>query len=417
MDPALVTSVALAIGLGLLVGLERQWSHERIAGIRTFPLVTLLGVLAGHVSGAASPWILAAGFVGLVGVLLIGNFAALRVEGPKLGITTEVAALVMYLVGVALVAGEIQLAIAVTGCVVVLLHSKSYLHSFTERIGEEEFRALSRLVLIGLVILPALPDHEWGPYGVLNPFRIWSMVVLIVGMSMLAYVGQRLVGERAGMVLAAVLGGLISSTAATISYARRTRREPGLAHAAALQIMIASTIVIARVIVEVAVVAPDRLTTMLAPLGAMLLFMGLISGISFWLMHQSLAVPPERAPPSDLKGAILFGLLFALVLVGVAWAKDHYGSRGVYAVAFLSGLTDVDAITLSTARLLESGSLEVGTAWRVILLGAMANLLFKGAAVAVLGTPRLFARVALLFGITLAGGAALLAFWDFAPSM
>lgn len=412
MPSSLILSLALAIGLGLLVGLERQWAREPVAGIRSFPLVVLLGVLAGHVSRGSAPWVVAAGFLALLGVLLIGNIAALRVGPPEPSVITEVAALVMYLVGVSLVSGETTFAIAVTGCVLVLLHSKSLLHNFAGRIGEGEFRAITRLVLIGLVILPILPDRSFDPYAVLNPFRIWSMVVLIVGISMVAYIVQQVVGPRAGSVLAAVLGGLISSTAATIGYARRTRSTPAFSKAAALQIMIASTVVVARVIAEVAVVAPDRLTTTLGPLITLLVCMGCLAACWGYLTRSASPPPLVREPPSDLKGAILFGLLYAVVLVGVAWAKDHYGARGVYFVAALSGLTDVDAITLSTARLLEQGQLEDDIAWRVIILGAMANIAFKGGAVALLGAPRLLPPILLLFGLSLGGGAALLYWWN-----
>ncbi len=412
MEPALVQSLALAIGLGMLVGLERQWVREPVAGIRTFPLFVLLGVLAGHASHGSAPWTVAAGFLAVLGVLVIGNFAALRAEQPQPGITTEVAALVMYLVGAVLVAGETRFAIAVTGCVLVLLHSKDVLHRVAERIGEDEFRAITRLVLMGLVILPLLPDREMGPYGVLNPHAIWRMVVLIVGISMAAYLVQRLVGPRAGLLLSAVLGGLISSTAATIGYSRRTLAQPELAGAAALQIMIASTVVVVRVIAEVAIAAPRRLTVTVGPLVAMLLAMAVIAAASFWISRKRLAIPLEREPPSDLKGPLLFGALYALVLIGVAWAKDQWGSRGLYAVAAISGLTDVDAITLSTARLLQANQVDVSTGWRVILVGAMANLVFKGVVAGALGTKRLLARVAVLFGLSLLCGAALLAFWS-----
>jgi len=407
----MVQNLAIALGLGLLVGVERERASAGVAGVRTFALITMLGAMAGSVPEAARPGALAVALAGVVALLVTGNMIASRAGRGDPGMTTEIAAVLMFTVGAALAGGLRVIATVVAGVVALLLHWKKPLHTLVARLGEADVQAVMRLVLIGLVILPVLPDRTFGPYGVLNPFRIWLMVVLIVGISLASYVAWRLFGARTGTLLGGALGGLISSTAATVGYARRTRHSPSDASAAAVMILVASTIVFARVLFEVAVVAPEHLLTLGAPILAML---GIMAGISvaFWSRTRTaLDVQDAAEPPSDLRAAIVFGLLYGAVLVAIAFAREHAGTGGLYAVAALSGLTDVDAITLSTSQLVSAGRLEVATGWRLILVGAMANLLFKGGAVAVLGHRRLTVRVAMLFGIAVIGGLSILAIW------
>jgi uncharacterized membrane protein (DUF4010 family) len=285
------------------------------------------------------------------------------------------------------------------------------LHGFVDRIGEGDLRAFVRFVLIALVILPLLPNRAYDIYGVVNPFEIWLMVVLIVGISLAAWVVYKLMGPRVGTVLAGVLGGFISSTATTVSSARRGRHDPSAAPAAALVIMLASTVVFVRVLVEIAAVAGGLFGSIAPPLAVMMIYMLLISLATLVRVRRELQPPEEHEAPSNLGAAILFGALYAAVLFAAALAKEHFGPEGLYVVAGLSGLTDMDAITLSSAKLVEAGHIDPGTGWRVILVGALANLAFKGGAVAVLGSPRLKRRMAFLFGLTIAGGVAILAVW------
>jgi uncharacterized membrane protein (DUF4010 family) len=321
------------------------------------------------------------------------------------------AALVMYAVGVALGYDQIALGLTVGGCVAVLLQWKQPLHRLVGRFSEADIRAIFQLVLIALVILPVLPNKSYGPYGVLNPFEIWLMVVLIVGISVVGYIAYKFLGARAGTLLGAILGGLISSTAATVSYSRRTRHAPETANLAAFVIMIASTIVFGRVVFEIAVVAPDILAKVVPPLAIIMVTMGAIAACLYWMRRGEAAQIPIEEDPSQLKAAIVFGLLYAAVLFAVAAVKEHFDDRGLYAVAALSGLTDMDAITLSTAQLIKRDELSVDTGWRMILIGALSNLVFKCAAVAVLGHRKLLLRVFLAFAISMTVGILLILFW------
>ena len=408
---AALQQLAIALGLGLLVGLQRERADTPLAGFRTFALATVLGTLCGQLAPAFGPWLPAAGLIALAGLLAAGNLLLARREAKDVGLTTEVALLLLFVVGVALAAGHQAAALVVGGGTAVVLYLKPELHGFAERIGEKDFRAIMQFALITLVILPTLPDRPYGPYGVLNPRQIWLMVVLVVGLGLAGYVGYKLFGERRGTLVAGLLGGLVSSTATTVSYARRSRELPA-AGGAALVIVLASAVVFARILVELAVTSPALLRATAAPAGA-LLALALLIGALLWRRGMrdgdGEVTPPEN--PSQLKPALLFGLLYAAVLLAVAFARDRFGGRGLFVVAVLSGLTDVDAITLSTGRLVAGGRLPADVGWRAVILAALANLAFKTGIVAVLGTRRLLALVAACFGaIGLAGGL-LLALW------
>jgi uncharacterized membrane protein (DUF4010 family) len=412
VDPLFV-ELGIALALGLLVGLQRTWSDHEEAGIRTFPLITALGFLAGLLADTFGGWVVGAGLLGVAAVLLTSNLGLFRrSSNPDTGVTTEMAALVMYGVGAALAAGYMAMALVTGGVVAVLLHSKEPLHDLTDRIGEADIEALIRLTIIALVILPVLPDRDLGPFQVLNPFEIWMMVVLIVGISMAGYVAYKLFGAKGGALAAGFLGGLISSTATTVSYARRSVAEPARSTGAALVILVASTVVFGRVLAELGVVAPGLFTRVAPPIVAMMFIMILLSWV-FLLRAKDVHEYElqEREPPSDIKAAIVFGGLYAAVLLAVAFARQYLPPSGLYIVAAISGLTDIDAITLSTAQLMQSGGLDPSTGWRVVQVGALANLAFKGGVVAVLGHPRLRARIAASFGLALVGGGLILWLW------
>ena len=408
-DPFLQLFVAL--GLGLLVGLQRERVDPAIAGIRTFALITVFGALAALLGRSFGGWIVAVGLLVAAALVLSGNLVRLSRGDAEPGQTTEFTAVIMYCVGALVVMAPLAVSVVLTGAVAFLLHAKEPLHRFVDRMGEQDVRAIMQLVLIALVILPILPDRPFGPYQVLNPYQIWWMVVLIVSLSLAGYVAFKLFGAHAGSALSGVLGGLISSTATTVSYARRTRETPESSRLAALVVVIASAVVFGRVLVEIAAVAPSYLIYMGPPIAVMLGVMIVVS-LGAWLLGRDRnAEPPEPENPAELKSALVFGALYAGILLAVAFARDRFGAAGLYTVAAISGLTDMDAITLSTSRLVAGGGLEPSTGWRAILLAGLSNLVFKAGLVAALGSRGLFGRIALLFGLALAGGGVILWLW------
>ena len=409
---SLFVRLGVALALGLLVGIQRERSGSRIAGLRTFPLVTLLGALSALLGSASGGWLPAAALLALAGTIGVGNLLASK-EGPRDGgITTEVAALLMFLVGAAVVAGWTKAAVVLGGLIAVLLHFKRELHGLASKLAENDAVAFARFVLVALVILPVLPDEAYGPFEVLNPREIWWMVVLIVGIGLASYVAWRVWGANAGTLLAGILGGLISSTATTASYARRTRQTPAASALAAVVLLIASTVLYARVLAEIAAVAPGQLRALAPPLAAMLLVFVVLSGLAWTRRGDEAAHVPPPEDPAELRPAFLFAVAYALVLFAVAAARHYFpGDRALYVVALVSGLTDVDAITLSTSQLVERGELGPQTGWRLILIASLSNLGFKAGMVAALGDRGLFRRIVVWFGLGAAAGVAMLALW------
>lgn len=403
--------LAVSLLLGLLVGLQRERTESSVAGIRTFPLIAMFGTVCAWLAAAYGGWILGAGVLAVAALFVAGNLIRSQGGDKDAGQTTEIAAVLLYAVGAYLVIGEMAVAVALGGAIALLLHYKQPLHAFVAGIEEDDVRAIMQFALVTLVILPVLPNETYGPYEVLNPFNVWLMVVLIVGISLAGYVAYKLFGARAGALLGGSLGGLISSTATTVSFARRSSGSPSSPAISALVIMIAATTVFLRLLIEIAAVAPMQFMQLAPPLAAMLLACAVIGALA-WRRARGLDPQlPRRGNPANLGLALLFGGLYALILLAIAAAKEELGSAGLYSVAVLSGLMDMDAITLSTARLASQGRLEADTGWRVIMLASLSNILFKGGLVAVIGSRALLREVALLFGAALLAGIAILWFW------
>jgi uncharacterized membrane protein (DUF4010 family) len=403
--------LGIALGLGLLVGLQRERTDARLAGFRTFPLITILGALSGLLGEGFGGWVIGLGLVGLTAIIVVGNLEALRAKNEPSGVTSEAALLVMYAVGAYLMVGHSSVAIAIGGTVAVLLHLKPEMHALAAKILDRDFKAIMQFALISLVILPILPNEYYGPYRVLNPFKIWLMVVLIVGISLGGYITYKILGPRAGTWAAGVLGGLISSTATTVSYSRRSKEAPKSHVLATFVILAASAIVFLRVLILVGATAPAFLRDVAVPMGVMFGTIGALS-VRSWLASRTEAGPmPAQSNPTELKPAIIFALLFTVILVGVAAAKNYFGSKGLYAVAVLSGLADMDAITVSITQLVNTQTLPASTGWRLILVASMSNLVFKAGVVALLGDRKLFFRVAGSFAVAFAVGVLILLFW------
>jgi uncharacterized membrane protein (DUF4010 family) len=410
MDIHTLQILVAAFGLGLLVGLQRERAASEVAGIRTFPLITLSGSLTGLLAQHYGGWVLAAGLLAMTALVISASIIKQRRTYDP-GLTTEVAALFMYCLGAYLCIGSLAVGVMLGGLVAVLLQLKDYLHDIVRKLGDHDIHAIMRFTAIALVILPLLPDRNFGPYLVLNPFDIWRMVVIIVGISLFGYAAYKVFRETAGTLLAGLIGGLISSTATTVSYARRTRGVPAASPLAALAIMLASTVAFLRITLVFSVIAPIQALALTPPLIIMFLVMSAISAVMYFHRTGEATEMPEQENPTELGSAVFFGALYAGILVAVAAARDWLGEGGLYLVAMLSGLTDVDAITLSTGRLVGQLQLEASTGWRLVLTAAIANLAFKAGATAILGDRGLFLRVFAAFGLASVGGLLLILFW------
>ncbi len=402
-----IIGLGIALAIGFIIGLEREWAENKPVGVRSFALIGAFGGVSALMLSETGGWPIAAG------LLVLGMIVVMHLRNRQLeGITTLVAAFVVYLLGAAAVAGYWLPAIVLGGAITVLLHWKKPLHRWVDKLGERDFEIIVRFVLIALVILPVLPNKNFGPYDVFNPFTAWLLVVLIVAINLVGFITFRLVGTRAGGWLAGLVGGLVSSTATTISYAGMSKRRRDLAPVAALVILVASAVVYGRVLLELAVVAPGLVQTMLWPA---IVFSLVLTGLSFvafsTIRSASETELPERENPARMRQALAFAGLYVVILFAVAAARERIGDEAVYAVAFVSGLTDVDALTLSVAQLYSGGEAAGFDAWRVIFLATLSNLLFKIGAASFLGSPELRKWMLGTGAIALTAGTALLFLW------
>ncbi len=412
MDFLFIQQVGLSLGLGLLVGLQREWGPSHLAGIRTFALITVFGTLCARLSEEFGGWILAAGLIGLSAIIIAGGIARFKSKDFVPGLTTAAAALLMYTVG-ALSVIHLSAAAMVGGTTAVLLHWKRQMHSMVHRFSEQDLRGIIQLVLIALVILPLLADRYYGPYQVINPFHIWLIVVLIVGISVAGYIVSRFLRGAKGSLIAGILGGIISSTATAVSYSRQSKEDERNASRGAFVILIASTIVFFRVAVEIGLIAPKLLLQILPQLTAMTLLMAITCGLHYLIFFKRFTQDKVVADkdPSNLKAAVVFGLLYAVVLFVIAATQSEFGDTGLYWVSILSGLTDMDAITLSTTQMIQQERVSFDTGWRMIIIGAMANMVFKGAIAALMGHRQLLLHLSLFFGLAILGGICIVLFW------
>lgn len=403
--------MAIAIGLGLLVGLQREHAaSSRIAGLRSFALFSLFGYLCGLLAAVLGVWLPVAGMLALAAVLLAGNLLEHRGPDGDPGITTEVSALLVFGVGVYLASGTVSLGIAIGVVIATLLAFKVELHSLAHRLEEADFKAALQFALLSFVVLPVLPDQTFGPYGVLNPRNIWWMVLLIVGIGFAGYIAHKTLPASTGLLLGGVIGGLVSSTATTISYARRVSQGDVSSGLAATVIAMASAVVFGRLMIEVSVVAPGWARQALPPLGLLLAVM-IFLALALWWTNRTKVRALPLSNPSQTGVALLFAGIYSLVLLASAAARDLLGDQGLYLVAAISGITDVDAITLSTARMVETGRLSGDLGWRVVLTATLANIAAKAMMAAAMGGRPLLMALALPFGATLMVGLAAILWW------
>jgi len=407
----LFQTFGISLAIGLFVGLQRERAAKPLGGVRTFALIALFGTLCGVLAPDFGAWIPAAGLVGVTGAIVIGNIIGMRtgaIDEP--GVTTEIAMLMIFALGAYLAVGQRQVAAALGAVVALLLHAKPLLHSAIMRMGDKDVRAVMQFALITLIILPVAPDRAYGPFDVLNPYNIWLMVVLVSGISLAGYAAYRTLGAKAGVVIGGLLGGAISSTATTVSYARRARGAGSPAGVAALAIILASTVTYVRVLIEITAVAPGFLQDAATPLLALMAASALLAVWMWTLARRADAHLPEQENPAQLRFALVFGLLYAVILFAVAAARERFGQSGLYVVAGLSGLTDMDAITLSTCRLVAQDRLDPNIGWRAIVLAVTSNLVFKAGLAGALGGRALLWRVGWAFGLLVLLGVALLLF-------
>jgi len=407
-DPDLALRFAVALGLGMLIGLERERtkSEEGGAGVRTFALIALTGTIAGYLGeNLGLPW-LALSIFFAVAALIIGQYVVTSLRGDT-GITTEISALLAFLLGFLCAHGQLQIAAWIAVAMALMLALKGWLHQFASGINASDVAATLKFAIVTLIILPLVPDHNYGPppLDVMNPYKIWLMVVLISALNFASYLLIKVVGAEHGIGIAGLLGGLASSTAVTLGFSQRSRQLDADASALALGILLAWTVMFFRVGIMTSLISLE--------LGIRLAFaVGLLCvtslGACYWLWRRRQQAERGEVKagnnPFELDEAIKFGLLFGIVVLIAKAAQVYLGDAGLYLAAGIAGLTDVDAITLAMADLAKTDESSVGIAARAIVIAMMANTLVKSGMSIGLGSVELRRITLPISGLLLAAG-------------
>ncbi len=405
-----VEAFATALGIGLLIGMERERRPDSAAGLRTFSLVAMLGCLfamLGEKSGG--PWLLAVGLVVVAASMVASNFSSQQEEQYR-GFTSEAAIIITYGLGAAVWLGYATLAVMLAITTTVLLYFKAELKQFSERTTPKDLNSILQFAVLSLVILPILPNASFGPYAAINPRQVWWMVVLISGLALAGYLALRIIGARHGAAVLGIFGGLASSTATTMMFSRHAAEHGHLVRMSAIVILIANVMVMIRLGIIASIVAPGLIAPV-ATVFACGIVPGVIMSLYGWkILNEAGELPmPEVKNPTELKTAVSFGLLYAVVLLAAAWLQDIAGNSGLYIVALVSGLTDADASVLSTLRMFNLERVLGADAVIAVTLALVANLVFKIGLVVSIGG-RTLARHALpgLLAIGAGMGAGLL---------
>jgi len=373
-----VQAFATSLGIGLLIGMERERRVDSAAGLRTYALVCMLGCLFALLTEkTGGPWALIAGLVVVALAMVASNFSS-RQEEQYRGFTSEAAIIVTYGLGAAVWFGYSTLAVMIAITTTILLYFKAELRRISERMTAKDINSMLQFAVLSLVILPILPNADFGPYNAINPRQVWWMVVLISGLALGGYMALRMIGARHGATLLGIFGGLASSTATTMMFSRHANSHADLVRMSALVILIANVMVMIRLGLVSGVVAP-QLIVPIATVFACGILPGVVMALYGWkILSAAGDLPmPEVKNPTELRTAISFGLLYGIVLLASAWLQDIAGNKGLYIVAIASGLTDADASVLSTLRLFNLELVSQGEAVIAVTLALGANLLFK----------------------------------------
>jgi uncharacterized membrane protein (DUF4010 family) len=415
-DPHLLERLGVALAIGLLIGMERGWERRdrpegsRTAGFRTFGLIGLLGGITAMLGGDARVPLI--GVVALaLGAALVAGYWRETAREPDISLTTTIAGLITFGLGAIAGAGDRTTASAVAVVVTLLLGIKPELHEMLRRIDRTELLATLRLLLISLVLLPILPNHEYGPWQAFNPYRIWWMVVLVAGISYVGYFATRLFGEQRGVLLTGFFGGLASSTAVALELSRREERAPAELNLMGAGIVIASSVMFPRIWLILIGVQSGLAQTLLVTLfAAGLAGLAIAAGLAWRARGYSLEdLRVDHDNPLDLAIAVRFGTIIAIIMVLTRAANAWLGSRGLCAFAAIAGLVDVDALTLTAASMSGAKQVSPAIAGLAVLIAAAVNTVVKLGITATIAGRALSLRVGIGLAAMLASGA--VAYW------
>ncbi|MCA0200695.1 MAG: DUF4010 domain-containing protein [Proteobacteria bacterium] len=399
-DIELFGRLALSFAIGLMIGIERGWqsrtmeSGTRALGVRTFALVGLLGGAFGLVGQLTDDMVTALGGLGFVAMIVVIYFTGLMKDQGR-GATTEIAAILTFVLGIVAMRGEMEVAAAAAVIVAATLGVKKPLHDWIKRIDEDEVTAALKLLVISVVILPLLPDRGYGPGETINPYVLWWIVVVIAAISFAAHTAMRLFGQKAGAASVGLLGGLVSSTATTIAFARFAKDHRPVARYAAGSIALACAVMFMRALVLTGILFRDAVELLWLPLiVASVTSLAIAAALSFKTQPKNDAAI-ELEASADIGTGLKFVAAFIAVALVTHYAQQAFGHQGALIGSALGGLVDVDATNATMARLGASGGATVVEVALAVLLAAAVNAIAK-AVYAVVIAGRAFAPYAAL---------------------
>ncbi|MBW3228175.1 MgtC/SapB family protein [Marinobacter adhaerens] len=403
-------NLAVALLLGAIIGLERGWdareqkSGERIAGIRTFALVGLLGGISALLAREITEWAFPVLLVSVVAMAIVAYSERLE-HIRNFSITGMVGMVLTFCFGAVAVAVDPVIATAAAVVTAIILDNKQEIHGWVNKLKEHELDAALKLLLISVVMLPLLPNEKMGPGGVLNPREIWWMVVMIASISFVGYFAIRVAGTRKGILFTSLFAGLSSSTALTLHFARQASKTPQLNAQFATGILIACGTMFPRILVYCLVINPDLLPSLIWPV---LVMTALLYGPALFIWRKNdrelqVSQPTLNQNPLDLTSALVFGALLTAILLMGEFLGNWLGDAGIYFLAATSGIADVDAITLSLTRM-SNNSLAMGTAVIGIVIAAAINNLVKSALAGFVGNRQIGLLVGGPMVLSLAAG-------------
>lgn len=376
-----IIRLLVALGIGAVIGLERQFramkeNTQGFAGIRTFIFLVLLGFISALFYYLFSMWIYVTLFIG-VSILIASTYWFAATKGDR-GATTEFSSLLAFVLGSLTFVGFIEISLMVTVLIVLVLSSKFRIKTIVGMITAEELYDFIRFVVIALLIFPFLPDQTYGPYSVLNPKEIGWVIILTSGLGFLGYILTKFLGARKGILLGGIVGGLVSSTAVTWIFAKKSRENESLSASCATAILAASSIMFIRVLIWTFIFNKTLFHNLVPGIG--LLFVSAI-GITLYLFFNGNKNPIDSSEmplkkPLDLKGAIVFGVIYIVILLVVSYANENLGERGTLISTAIAGFSDIDAITISISKL-TGESLELSIGAVAILIAVISNTLVK----------------------------------------
>ena len=408
MELALFVNFLVALALGSLIGLEREYATYKkrghdFAGIRTFPLISLFGAITAYLGMKYSIWIFITGMV-IIGVLIIMAYKAIsNVSRKQIGVTSEVSAFLTFFIGALTFYNELNLAVILTVGITIILFARSFLHQFAKKLQPKELSSTLKFAVIAFVILPFLPNKGYGPMELFNPYIIWLMVVFISGIGFIGYILMKWYGEK-GIELAGFLGGVIIGTATTIAFAERSKKTKKIYLALGLGVILATSTMIITTLVEVFILNQNLFWEILPTFIILLVGVVIISYFMYRkIKYKKVPGQIDLGSPFTIKPALKFGVFFAIVLALVKISNYYFQSKGVYLVSFISGFAGTDPITVSLANL-SRDVISLETAKRGILIATLTNLAVKGGIAYWLGGKEFGRIVAICFAILIAIG-------------